>query len=240
MSHFLYFIVGDKMIKFIWNGIEWSVADLGGGPLMEDIEPHSHSKNGYELHFITGGKGTLIAENREYNLKKGCFFVTGPEINHAHLGNSDNPLTDVFIYLQKTNSSKANVLGKAFLKNRFYFCNDFDISIPQLILYEHKNQYLDYETAVQGLIICLLTEITRIYLPDENNISIEADNLNIKRFVIIDNEFLYNQKVTLHSLSEKIGVCERQTQRLLKKYYGMSFREKKKQAEQYRQPSDNN
>lgn len=218
------------MVKFIWNGIEWSVANLGGGALTEDIEPHSHSKNGYELHFITGGKGNLIAENKNYRLKKGSFFVTGPGIKHAQYAFPEEPITDVFIYLQKINSGKANSVGNAFLNKKFTFYDDFETAVPQMILKEYQNKQLDYETALQGLIINLLTQILRLYLPGEYKENMEADNLNVKRFVIIDNEFLYNKKITLHSLSEKIGVCERQTQRLLKKYYGMSFREKKKQA----------
>lgn len=222
------------MIKFLWNGIEWSVANLGGGALLEDIEPHAHSKNGYELHFITGGKGTLITEHKEYKLKKGCFFITGPEIKHAQCGSKDEFLTDVYIYLQKISSVKSNELGKKFLEKKFYFCENFNPLVPQMILQEYKTKPLGCETAIQGLIIYLLTEISRMYLPNENNIGIETDNLNIKRFVIIDNEFLYNKEVTLHSLSEKIGVCERQTQRLLKKYYGMCFREMKKQAKSHK------
>ena len=59
----------------------------------------------------------------------------------------------------------------------------------------------------------------RLYRPDFISTDISAENLNDKRFVIIENEFLYNKKITLRDLSEKIGLCERQAQRLLSKYY---------------------
>ena len=36
------------------------------------------------------------------------------------------------------------------------------------------------------------------------------------------------ENVTLTELSEKIGLSERQTQRLLRKYYGKNFREIKR------------
>ncbi len=218
------------MIKFAWNGIEWSVADFGGGVLTEDIAPHSHSKNGYELHFITGGSGILIANQKEYKLKKGDFFVTGPDIRHAQYSSENAPLTDVFIYLQKIKNKNVNIAGNTFLNKKFAFYENFDLTVPLMIFNERNNEKFGCETAVQGLMIYLLTEIARIYIPNYDFCKVKKDNLNVKRFVIIENEFLYNNQVTLHSLSEKIGVCERQTQRLLLKYYGMTFREKKMQA----------
>lgn len=57
-----------------------------------------------------------------------------------------------------------------------------------------------------------------------------AEELNDRRFVLIEQAFLYTPDLTLSELAEKIGVCERQTQRLLKKYYGKTFREKKKES----------
>lgn len=41
------------------------------------IPMHVHAKGCYELHFITEGKGTLIADGREIELKKNDFSLQG-------------------------------------------------------------------------------------------------------------------------------------------------------------------
>jgi AraC-like DNA-binding protein len=90
---------------------------------------------------------------------------------------------------------------------------------------------IDYSSAVGGLCAKLLTDITRKLLPNTFNDIITNENLNDKRFVIIENMFLYNPNLTLTQLSNKIGLCERQTERLLKKYYGKTFRQKKAESQ---------
>lgn len=55
-------------MDFIWNKIQFVITDLGGGKLGEKIPMHVHAKGCYELHFITEGKGTLIADGREIEL----------------------------------------------------------------------------------------------------------------------------------------------------------------------------
>ena len=60
-------------------------------------------------------------------------------------------------------------------------------------------------------------------LPKDFKNIIGKDNLNDKRFAIIEQAFLYEKDLTLTKLSTMIGLCERQTQRLLKKYYKKSL-----------------
>ncbi len=225
------------MLSFVWNGIEWLLADIGGGELTGEISAHTHSKNSYELHFITGGSGELITENGAYKLAKNDFFVTGPYISHAHKSNASEPLTDIFIYIQKKENSRPNTFGKAFLDKNFFFLRNYSNTAAVKIFGEYSEKRSDWQSAVSGLMMYLLTDITRLYAPDGNDNytsreDINTENLNDKRFVIIENEFLYNKNITLGGLSEKIGLCERQTQRLLLKYYGSNFREKKKKSSQ--------
>ncbi|HBP71873.1 MAG TPA: hypothetical protein DD650_07645 [Ruminococcaceae bacterium] len=53
-------------MDFIWNKIQFVITDLGGGKLGEKIPMHVHAKGCYELHFVTEGKGTLIADFMPY------------------------------------------------------------------------------------------------------------------------------------------------------------------------------
>lgn len=217
------------MISFTWNKVLFDITDIGGGLLGTDIPRHAHSKNSYELHFITGGKGRLVTDTKQYELKSGDFFITGPNIYHEQIADKNSPVQDVFIMLQAVNTNKANAISLALLETHFYYCEGYDFTSAQEILKEYKNKKTDYTSAVSGLTMKLLTDIIRLILPDDFNEIIISKSLNDRRFVIIEQAFLYTPDLTLAELSGKIGLCERQTQRLLKKYYGKSFREKKKE-----------
>lgn len=220
------------MINLTWNGIIFDITDIGGGSLGEDIPRHSHAKNSHELHFITGGKGELVTDTKVYSLKAGDFFITGPNIYHAQSADKNDPVKDVFIMLQAINPEKANAVSSAFLDTHFYFCENFKNHIAVEILSEFRNKKTDYKSAVSGLSAKLLTDITRLLLPSSFSEVMSEESLNDRRFVIIEQAFLYTPNLTLTELSAKIGVCERQTERLLKKYYGKTFREKKAEGRQ--------
>lgn len=221
------------MIEFVWNGVDFNITDLGGGALGDDIPRHAHSKNSYELHFILDGEGELLTDTKRYALKSGDFFITGPGIYHAQTAKRSRPVKDVFIMLQAVNCDRANTISSVFLANHFCFCSKFDNRSAVEILDEYKGKKADYKTVVAALTMKILTDITRMFLPNSFNESLFEETLNDRRFVIIEQFFLYSRKLTLTELSRRIGLCERQTQRLLKKYYGKSFREKKQECSSY-------
>ena len=220
------------MTDFNWNGINFSVPDIGGGRLGEDIPRHAHAKGSYELHFITGGSGKLITDNKAYDLGARDFFITGEGIYHQQVADKADPVEDVFLMLQANDVKKATAIGAVFLSSRFCFLRDFDSTVAYEILKEFREKRTDFSSAISGLAIKLLTDITRAVLPDEFIGTINHINLNDRRFVLIEQAFLYSDDLTLTQLANTIGVCERQTQRLLKKYYGKSFREKKKECQE--------
>ena len=55
-------------------------------------KPHAHST--YELHFIERGNGTLKSGGKEYALRPGTFYLTGPEIYHEQLTDPHNPMSE--------------------------------------------------------------------------------------------------------------------------------------------------
>lgn len=218
------------MIRFNWNNVLFDMTDIGGGVLGENIPRHAHAKKSYELHFILSGKGKLITDTNEYDLSAGNFFITGPNIYHGQIADKNDPVRDIFMMFQAVSTDKANAISSAFLENHFCFFKEFDMMIAQCIFDEFQNKSPDYESAVSGLSMKLLTDITRRFLPDTFGENIPPESLYDRRFVIIEQAFLYTPDLTLSELSDKIGLCERQTQRLLRKYYGKSFREKKKES----------
>ncbi len=42
------------------------------GKIAKSIPKHKHSKNSYEVHYIYGGKGTLISQGKNYDLSPQC------------------------------------------------------------------------------------------------------------------------------------------------------------------------
>lgn len=213
------------MISFVWNGLKLTVSKIGGGTLHGEIATHAHSKNSYELHYITAGRGVLRTDTAEYPLQTGNFFITGPQVPHAQFSDEKSPMQDIFIYLQREDAPCKNAVGLTFAETHFWFCEKFPDTVLRLIFLENRDRRVDYETAVSGLLQHLLTEIVRYFLPAEYTAAHETDSLNDRRFWIIENAFLFDEYLTLRSLSEKIGLCERQTERLLQKYYGKGFRE---------------
>lgn len=219
------------MITFNCNGFDFDLIHFGKGVFNEDMAGHRHAKNIYELHYIVDGKGTLTTDTKTYKLSKGDFFVTGPDVYHQQSTDVKEPLTEIYLYLQASEKKNYGALVSAFLSTHFYFSK-----VPELeelfteIILEEKNKSFGYKNVIGAMMGILLTKITRLYVPEFTDIPDKDGTLNERRFLIIEHAFITNPRITLAELSEHIGLCERQTQRLLLKYYGKTFREKKKES----------
>lgn len=219
------------MITFRWNNYEFTLVQYGKGRFTSNMAGHSHAASVYELHYITEGHGKLVTDEKTYPLSRGDFFVTGPNTYHQQITNPEHPLTEVYLYLQGHSEKTSNSLVSTFLSTGFYFGHHESLaSLFFRILEEQETMKLGYDSIISGIIQVLLTEITRLYLPDFSLTPKATDNLNDRRFLIIENAFITNPSITLSELAESIGLCERQTQRLLKKYYGQTFNEKKQES----------
>jgi hypothetical protein len=219
------------MISFKWNDVNFNLVQYGRGVFRNDMPGHSHSKNSYELHYIVDGEGLLTTDSKTYPLSEGNFFVTGPNVYHQQSTNPENPLTEIYLYLQVSEKKTNDVIVSSFLNTHFCFLEETYFGyIFDEILTECNGAKFGYISATGALLQLLLTKITRAYMPHISNISKDADTINDRCFFMIEYAFINNPSITLRELAETIGLCERQTQRLLKKYYGKTFREKKKEA----------
>ena len=227
-----YYNLGDNMINFKWNDFNFTLLQFGKGVFHKDMAGHSHSKNSYELHFIVDGEGVLTTDIASYGLEKGDFFVTGPNIYHKQSTNPQNPLTEYYLYIQASDKKTNNALASTFLSNHFYFSKDSQLlDIVEKIIKEDSEKKWGYENIIAALMQILMTEITRLYWPDFKCKNQSSENLNDRRFILIEQSFINDPEgITLTKLSGIIGLCERQTQRLLEKYYGMSFSQKKAES----------
>ena len=217
------------MLQFEWDGFRFTLLQFGKGVFKKDMVGHSHSKNSYELHYISGGEGTLTTDSESYALSEGAFFVTGPYVYRQQSTNVENPLAEIYIYLQAADKKTNNALVSTFLDTHFFLQEDCPFGgIFRQIIREETEKKWGYQSNITALLQLLMTEITREYWPDHSGIAENNGNLNDRRFILIENAFIEDPEgITLRKLSEIIGLCERQTQRLLQKYYGKSFSEKK-------------
>ncbi len=220
------------MLNFQWDNYKFTLVQLGEGIFFKNMAGHSHSKNSYEFHYIIGGEGTLTLDSAVYNLSKGDFFVTGPNVYHQQSTNKENPLKEIFIYIQAAEMKTKSSLVSTFLANHFYYEKENKLEdIFLKLIEEDTNRKWGYENIISALLQQLLTEITRLYWPNFSGTTQNHENLNDRRFIIIETAFIDDPKgITLAKLSDMIGLCERQTQRLLEKYYNKSFSEKKAEA----------
>lgn len=220
------------MINFKWNDFDFALFGLGKGVFLKDMAGHSHSKNSYELHFIVDGEGTLTTDTKTYTLSKGDFFVTGPNVYHQQSTNPEKPLTEYYLYIQVSDKKTNNALVSTFMANHFFFCRNCELFyLVENMLHEDKEKKWGYENIIAALMQILMTEITRLYWPDFKATTKNTENLNDRRFILIEQAFINDPEgITLPKLSGIIGLCERQTQRLLEKYYGMSFSQKKSES----------
>lgn len=217
------------MLQFFWDDFEFTLLQFGLGIFTKDMAGHSHSKNSYEFHYILDGEGVLTTEKETFLLEPGMFFVTGPHVYHQQSTNPENPLTEIYVYIQASEKKTNHALVSTFLDNHFFFQENCPFAgIFRQLLREEEEKKWGYQNNMAALLQLLLTEITRVYWPDHVGITESNGNLNDRRFIVIENAFIENPEgITLRGLSERIGLCERQTQRLLQKYYGKSFSEKK-------------
>ncbi len=219
------------MITFQWNGYSFNIIKYGKGTFVRDMAGHSHAANSYELHYITGGSGLLKTDTGSYPLSIGDFFITGPNTYHQQQTDSSSPLSEVCIYLQGCGHKTNHYLVSSFLSRNFYFGKQEALSpLFEKIIEEQMQQKIGYESIISGIVQILLTEVTRLYLPDFALQSKHVDSLDDRRFLLIEEAFINNPNITLTALADTIGLCERQTQRLLKKYYGQTFLQKKSEA----------
>ena len=225
-------------LSFTMEGVEFTVLSIGLEKMVTPIPRHSHGKYSYELHYISYGYGTLIANDTEYAVKPGTFFMTGPGIFHEQISVPEDPMTEYGVYLQIQPSASHRGILKSFLDHKFWFGEAY-ASLHELmkrILSELELKPLGYENMLPALLQELILSIIRLYqnrelakAPDGTG---EAQKLpDDMTYLMIEEAFLYNYRdLTLPQLASQVNLGVRQTQRLLKKLYNKSFAQKKTEA----------
>lgn len=227
--------ISEANIRFCVENLRVKVIRINYGVFYRPFPKHKHGNRFYEAHLVTGGSGVLVANGNEYELGSGMLYMTGPLIEHEQITNARDPMDEYCIQFELTQMKTAKS-GKisSVLKDTTFWIGEDTQNMKQLfeiLAEESKNKRVGYIQSVINLSYQILIYIARNYLGSERVEKYEPIVPDDRRTVIVDESFLYYYRtITLSELSEKLNLSQRQTERFLKKTYGKTFAQMKKEA----------
>lgn len=227
-------------IQFSIDHLQFHALNFVLERFLRSIPKHSHSSNSYEIHYIPFGYGQAKIDGILHDIVPNTLYVTGPHIDHEQVPLKEDPMVEYCIYFKieqkDPETPKRNQVSYVhiFEKTKFWFGQDTQNlhQLMQQIFFELENQYTGYMTQVETLLQQLVVLLIRNYEEkQESQNHFKPSNLTDSKYLIIEECFLYNyQDITLDTLSERLGLSPRQTERLMDKYYGKTFLQKKTEA----------
>jgi AraC-like DNA-binding protein/mannose-6-phosphate isomerase-like protein (cupin superfamily) len=205
---------------------------------------HKHSE--FEFHFIPGGKGKVILGDREFSLRPGMFYLTGPEVLHQQEADSEEGMDELCLHvdivqLGERHPRDENEWGTEWEWREAEECVKQLKKLPLvpaedeyaamkwfLTAYRawYENQPGFYTTIKQSIIQILLRSM-RAYGAKPAEFALPTRDMKAHRFhlalqFIQDN---YASPITLEEVAEKVNVSGRQLQRIFREQSLGSFSE---------------
>lgn len=227
-------------LTFTMEDVSFTVLSISNELMLQPIPRHSHSRNSYELHYISYGYGTLIADDERYDVTPGTFFMTGPQVFHEQISDPEEPMREYGVYLKVSLPRRGSACEalRLFLGKPF-FIGQADIEVYELMkrLINELEQPLENDRLMLSAILQqLIVQISRQYRKSGQNEDDKEQSAGERipedrTYLTIEEAFLYNYRdLTLEGLSSLLNLSKRQTERLLKKHYNKTFQQKKKEA----------
>ena len=229
-------LYNDMDIHFSLEGVSFHALNIVFEHFERTIPSHIHGNGCYEIHYISTGHGKLKANDAYFELTPNTLFVTGPHVEHAQLPLYPDPMQEYCIYFRIVRSHKnPSPVLDTFCRRDFWLGGD-DSGIYALLcrLFEElRERRMGYVLQVQLLLSQLILLLARSYEQPDALASPPAGRIpSNKNTLIIEECFLYEYStLTLPNLANRLNLSQRQTQRLLKDYYGQTFQQKKKRAQ---------
>ena len=222
-------------VTFYYNESKIQIFKIFSGTIDGIVQMHAHTKDGYELHLIDNGYGILDTADGKYKLSKNTIYVTGPNVMHKQTPDFENPMHELCIYLKIPKSKRFDKAFELFTSKPFWIgkSNAAIRHIFKVMLEENESNEFLKESILSSLTIRLIVEMTRLYYPNESSpIDLLKNNdLNESRSWILDQLLLEDcSNVTLEDFAKNMGVSSRQAERIIKDYYGSSFKKLRYEA----------
>ncbi len=227
--------IAEANIKFQLDNLKIKVIRINYGVFYKPFPKHRHGNRFYEAHLTCGGSGKLIANKEEFDLTPGTLYMTGPQVEHEQITDVDDPMDEYCIQFEiiETKSEKQGKTAK-FLKDTVFWIGEDTQHMKRLfemLTEECENKKIGYIQSVINLSFQLMVCLARNYSGSEQVTELSTITPDDKRMLIVDESFLHSYRsITLPELSRRLNLSTRQTQRFLKKAYGKSFIEIRKEA----------
>ncbi|MDF2722126.1 MAG: transcriptional regulator, AraC family [Paenibacillus sp.] len=211
-------------------------------PLRYVQEKHNHAA--FELQFVWSGAGTLIFDEVEQRLEAGSIYLIGPNIFHAVKPDAHDPVvrstlrftfrsdyeSEPWFPREESDQLEAALSSVTFCRLPEHADHDMLFHLVDKVRLEIEAPSLGSYTNVQSLfaqmIVCVAREL-RPYSVTAVDYAIPKRVNDDLRSHIIDIFFMgYRQNLTLDMLAARLNLSTKQVNRLLKKYFQTSFKQK--------------
>lgn len=222
-------------ITFYYNKNKIQLFKIFSGTLSEIVPMHSHTKNSFELHLIDYGSGMLETESGVYNISRNTLFITGPSLLHKQIPDKMSPMHELCVYFKISDIKNNNSSVSKFASTNFWIGKsnaEIRRLFKQMVAENVKSSQWKNDI-LSSLSIRLISEIARLYSADNTNHQNETTSTDLyeSRSWILDQLFLDDcSNVTLSDFAMQMGVSQRQVERIIKDYYGSSFKKMRYEA----------
>lgn len=224
-------------ISFDIDGATFVVTNNSNQIITTAYPKHCHDKNSYEIHYIPVGYGTVIIDEVSYDVSPNTLYITGPNVMHEQTPHPHEPMIEygmnIDVLSKKSSSQDAHILN-TFLSTVFWFGQDKqNVSLVfKQIFEELAHRLTGYSAQLEALCKMLVILLIRNYDTSTYHINnLPKLSLTAAKNLTVEEAFLYEYKtITIDTLSAKIGLSNRQTERLLKEQYGKTFLQKRTEA----------
>lgn len=196
--------------------------------LPEEKRWYIHSHQFFELHIIESGRRLYRTEDRVFPLEAGQFCLFAPGVYHTPIYTAESVETFGFSFeLMKQPAAVRDWLEQQ-SKLRPVWVGDADtmLQVIDLLRQQNRGRFAReaLETAASLLLLQLARSLEEQSLPPT---PVQQDRNELRGYLMDD---FFHQHFHLPNgeavLARQLGVSRRQLDRILKKRYGKSFREK--------------
>ncbi|RIX59770.1 AraC family transcriptional regulator [Paenibacillus nanensis] len=219
-------------VKLSLGGLLLNVLYVRFGYFHQSFVEHSHSMKSYELHYIPRGRGILAANGLQYPIMPGTLYMTGPDIAHEQITDLSDPMAEYCICFEllahaDSDDPDLSFIADQFVQTSFWFGQDKQnlLLLFEQLSFETSSRYIGWHATVRNLLEQIVIKLVRNYTNNYPTTSVmPLKTLDDERIVIIESSFLSSfSDLTIGTLAQKLGLSVRQTERILHRYFGMSF-----------------
>ena len=232
----IYFSLDNIAIKLRTKNYLINVQTIHLSPYLYYIDNHFHK--GFEIHYVTGGQGTIRLRDSQFAVQEGMVYITGPDIEHEQISDPDHVLMEYCLGFELMHTKH----------NKSYQYFDADFALGQLeeikfwagtgsdacfslwnkIAQEANEQQIGCYSFITSCVSQLLIETVRsVCGPAQIKTPLPAKLPEDRRSTLLDSYMLWAfADTTLERLAEKLELSTKQTSRLIKKQYGMTFEQR--------------